>query len=212
MLRPRSLLPLVLPLALLACDKDKAGDKKEADKKSDDKQVKADEAKPEPEPEAPKKLEHPWKRSEVAKNMKLGMALTYKQTGKSIDGKDVEDDYKCVIKSATETDVGTVCNGVNHPSEDKGANEVATANWTGYSPFFTVQNPVEDKLVERAELKVPAGTFDTIQAEISGFMGNSYTVWMIADKPGVYAKVHKHPNKNAEGDQTDLVFELASIE
>ena len=209
MLRLTPLLVSALCLTL-ACDK---ADDKKTDKKADDK--KADAKKDDAEKDAdaapkPKKLEWTWDTSGVSDAMKPGTTLTYKQAGKDAKGKDVEDDYQCQIKTATAANVGTVCNGVNHPSEDKGANEVATADWTQYSPFFTAERP-EVKLVERAELTVPAGTFDTVQAELTGFMGNHYTVWMIADKPGVYAKVHKHANVNDESDQTDLVFELASM-
>lgn len=201
-------LALTLPLALLACDK-KADSGETAAKQADAEAGEKAEP-PAEQPAKPKKLEQPWKLSDVSAAMKPGTTLVYKQAGKDGEGEAVEDDYECVIKSATNTEVGTVCNGVNHPSEDKGANEVATAEWSQYSPFFAVSRP-EVKLVERAELSVPAGTFDTVQAELKGFFGNNYTVWMIADKPGVYAKVHEHPNSGTEDDQTDLVFELASM-
>lgn len=206
--RSRRVLALLLPLALLACDK--ADDKKD-DKKDDKAAEKKAEDKAEDKPvEKPKKLEQPWLASDVTAAMKAGTTLVYKQTGKDAKGKDVVDDYKCVVKSSTSTEVGTNCNGVNHPSEDKGAGEVATAEWNEFSPFFSVSRP-EVKLIERADLTVPAGTFDTVQAELAGFFGNNYTVWMIADKPGVYAKVHKHPNSGTEDDKTDLVFELSSL-
>jgi hypothetical protein len=196
------------PLALLACDKpaDKAADK-------DGKSAKSDKAaeKPEPPADKPKKLEHPWERSSVSETMKLGTTLVYKQTGKDAAGKDVEDDYQCVIKSASATDgAGVLCNGVNHPSKDKGANEVATTPWTEFSPFFAVEQP-QAKLIGRADLTVPAGTFDTVEIEVKGFFGDDYTFWLIADKPGVYAKVIKRANSTTEGDQTNLTFELASM-
>jgi hypothetical protein len=207
MLRPHLALALSIPLALLACDKpaDKPADAA-AEKPADKADKPADAAVV----EKPKKLEQPWMASDVTGAMKAGTTLVYKQTGKDAKGKDVEDDYKCEVKTSTNTEVGTVCNGVNHPSEDKGANEVATAEWTEFSPFFAVSRP-EVKLIERADLTVPAGTFDTVQAELAGFFGNNYTVWMIADKPGVYAKVLKHPNSGAEDDKTELVFELTSL-
>lgn len=198
---------LTLLLAVPACDK--GDDNKAEDNKADDNEE-AEAKAPEPKP-ADKKLEIPWRRDQVSEAMKLGTTLVYKQTGKDAKGKDVEDDYQCVIKKASASEVGTVCNGVNHPSEDKGANEVATAEWNEFSPFFGVSRP-ETKLIERADLTVPAGTFDTVQVELAGFFGNNYTVWMIADKPGIYAKVHKRPNTSAEeGDATDMSFELATL-
>jgi hypothetical protein len=199
---------LLLP-ALLACDKAE----KPADKKADDKAAKQD--KPAEKPAEPvvkeKKLEHPWAVDALADVLKPGVKLVYKQTGKDAAGKDVEDDYACLVKTANQREVGTVCNGVNHPSKDKGANEVATVDWSEYSPFFAVSQP-KAELVERADLTVPAGTFDTVQVKAQDFFGNSYTFWMIADKPGIYAKVHKHANVNTEDDKTDMVFELAAIE
>ena len=207
--RTSSLLLALVLLPAFACDKGadkKTDDKKVDDKKADDKAAEKAEDKP-----AEKKLEWTWKASDVTGAMKMGTTLTYKQTGKDAKGKAVEDDYRCVIKSASGSDVGTVCNGVNHPSEDKGANEVATAEWSAYSPFFSVSQP-KVELMERADLTVPAGTFDTVKADLQGFFGNHYTVWMIADKPGIYAKVQKHPNAGTEDDQTDMVFELAAME
>ena len=205
----RTFIAILLP-ALLACDAgDKPadkGDKKAAEGPAD--KPKPVDAKP---VEAVKQLEHPWRADQMRGTLKGGTKLTYKQTGKDAAGKDVEDDYACTVKTSTEREVGTVCNGVNHPSKDKGANEVATLEWSEYSPFFAVSKPTA-KLVERADLTVPAGTFDTVQVELTDFFGASYTVWMIADKPGVYAKVHKHANTNTEEDKTDLVFELAAIE
>ncbi len=199
--------PLAVSLGSLACDS--GGDAKPADTKKDD--AKQAERDPEPAQKVDKsnKLEWTWKTSDVSGAMPAGTTLTYKQSGKDGAGKDVDDDYQCIVKAASRADVGTVCNGVEHPSEDPGAREVATADWSRFSPFFSAERP-ELKLVERADLSVPAGTFDTVQAEITGFMGTHYTVWMIADKPGVYAKVHKHANVNNEEDQTDLVFELSS--
>jgi hypothetical protein len=196
--------------ALLACDKggDKKADagKKDAGKK--DVEAKAD--KPEPEKPAEKKLELPWMREKLHDAMPLGTVVMFKQTGKDASGKDVEDDYRCEIKFSSATEVGTVCNGVNHPSKDKGANEVAKAEWTDFSPMFGVSRP-EHTLVERADITVPAGTFDTVKVELKDFFGASYTVWMIADKPGLYAKVLKHPNSGVEDDKTEMVFELATL-
>jgi hypothetical protein len=210
-LRTSSLLvaALSLPLALLACDKTDAakdGKSDKSEKAADKGEVKADESAA----EKPKKLAHPWEHGGVSEMMKLGTTLVYKQTGKDIAGKDVEDDYQCVIKSSSADGAGVVCNGINHPSKDKGANEVATTPWTAFSPFFAVEQPTPT-LIGRADLTVPAGTFDTVEIEVKGFFGDDYTFWLIADKPGVYAKVIKRANSTTEGDQTNLTFELSSM-
>jgi hypothetical protein len=208
-----SLLALLLSpaLALLACDKsaDKADDKKVADKSDKADAAKSDKA--EPPADKPKKLENPWERGAVKETMKMGTTLVYKQTGKDAAGKDVEDDYQCQVKASSAEGAGVLCNGVNHPSKDKGANEVATTPWTDLSPFFAVEQP-QTKLISRGDLTVPAGTFDTIEIEVKGFFGDDYTFWLIADKPGVYAKVIKRANSTTEGDQTNLTFELAKLE
>jgi hypothetical protein len=213
MLRTPSLLvaaaAIWLPLFVLACDKpaDKAAAK---DGKSDKAADKGETKTAEPPADKPKKLEHPWERSGVSESMKLGTTLVFKQTGKDAAGKDVEDDYQCMVKSSSADGAGVVCNGINHPSKDKGANEVATTPWTEFSPFFAVEQPTP-KLIGRADLTVPAGTFDTVEIEVKGFFGDDYTFWLIADKPGVYAKVIKRANTTTEGDQTNLTFELSTM-
>jgi hypothetical protein len=213
MLRASPLLAILLSptLALLACDKpaDKAADKKD-DKADAAKSDAAKSDKTEPPADKPKKLENPWDRTAVKETMKMGTTLVYKQTGKDAAGKDVQDDYQCMIKASSAEGAGVLCNGIHHPSKDKGANEVATTPWTDLSPFFAVEQP-QTKLVARADLTVPAGTFDTIEIEVKGFFGDDYTFWLIADKPGVYAKVIKRANSTTEGDQTNLTFELATM-
>ena len=75
---------------------------------------------------------------------------------------------------------------------------------------FSVEKP-EYELKARETITVPAGEFDTVVAEIKGFFGAHQTVWMIVDKPGLYAKVNVLANAGAEGDQTNLVYELAEV-
>lgn len=202
-------LALIAGLALpVAC----GGDTKKEEPKAEE--AKPEEAKPEeakPEDEGPKevKLEFPWVREKVAGEMKSGTVLTYKLTGTDAKGKAIEDDYRCVVKKSDSKTVGTVCNTVNKPSEDKGANEVATRDWTKFSPFFAVEKP-EANLVEVADVTVPAGEFKTVVVELKDFFGANFKVWMIADKPGVYAKVEEGPR--SDDDKTAKVYELASIE
>ena len=209
-----SLLAILLlspALALSACDKStdkKAGDDKKVADKGEKKATDEKAADP---VDKPKKLEHPWEKSGVKESIKLGTTLVYKQTGKDAAGKDVEDDYQCQVKSSSADGAGVVCNGINHPSKDKGANEVATTPWTDFSPFWAVEQP-ESKLISRGDITVPAGTFDTVEIEVKGFFGDDYTFWLIADKPGIYAKVIKRANSTTEGDQTNLTFELAKLE
>ena len=203
-MRTLQILPVLALLSFtLACG---GGDAKKKDEKAEKKDEKKEEA---PKPKSDE-LAQPWAFEEVRYHLRGGATLVYKQTGTNAKGKTVEDDFKCEIKKSSTKDVGVVCDGVNHPSKDKGATQVAMQEWTQYSPFFTVQQ-AEKTLVKREEITVGAGTFDCVNAELKGFFGNSYSVWMIADKPGIYAKVIKHPNTGEEEDKTDLTFELAEM-
>ncbi|HFE43981.1 MAG TPA: hypothetical protein ENJ18_00615 [Nannocystis exedens] len=154
------------------------------------------------------KLDFPWLREKVAGEMKAGTVLTYALTGTDAKGKEIADDYRCEVKTADGKSVGTVCNTVNQPSEDKGASMVATRDWTKYSPFFAVEKP-KATLVEVAEITVPAGSFKTVVVELKDFFGANYKVWMIADKPGIYAKVEE--GARGPDDRTAKVYELTSI-
>ncbi len=205
---PLIALILIAGLSLpVAC----GGDSKKAEPKAE-KTPEAEEEKKEEKAEdaAPKevKLDFPWLREKVAAEMKPGTVLTYALSGTDAKGKDIADDYRCEVKKSDDKSVGTVCNTVNKPSEDKGANEVATRDWTKYSPFFAVEKPTAT-LVEVAEITVAAGSFKTVVVELKDFFGANYKVWMIADKPGIYAKVEE--GARGPDDKTSKVYELTSI-
>ena len=202
-------LTLLVGLSLpVACGGEAKKEEPKAEEPKAEEEAKKEEPKAE---EGPKevKLEHPWIREKVSDEMKSGTVLTYKLSGKDAKGKDVDDDYRCVIKTSDSKTVGTVCNTVNKPSEDKGANMVATRDWTKYSPFFAVEKPTAE-LVEVADVTVPAGSFKAVVVDLKDFFGANYKVWMIADKPGVYARVEEGPR--GPDDKTTKVYELASIE
>jgi hypothetical protein len=205
-----SRLPIVALCALFACD----GDSKP--KAAEPAPVEAKKA-PEPKKEevkeeAPKEaaLALPWMREKVAETMTPGTELVYKLSGVDAKGKKVEDDYRCQVKSNDTRSIGTVCNTVNKPSKDKGATMVATRDVSAFSPFFAVERP-EHTLLRRESVTVPAGTFETVVADLKDFFGADYTIWMIADKPGIYAKVHEKPRAGDDADKTDKTFELATI-
>ncbi len=163
-------------------------------------------------PIAPKEkvLELPWAAGDVRDALRGGATLVYKKSGTNAKGKAVEDDFRCDVKKSTDTVVGTVCDGVKHPSKDKGATQVASTDWSKWSPFFRAERP-EETLIKLESLAVPAGTFDCVNVEIKGFMGASYTAWMIVDKPGVYAKIINHGNHTQDEDKTELTYELAEL-
>ncbi len=201
--------------ATVACGgkQDKAADKKVADTNSD-KKAEAEPAE-KPEPQTPKtlepgKVELPWTFERVSVSLPPGTEINYKLSGKDAKGKDVADTFSCKIKKISKQDVTTVCNTVDTPSKDKGAGMPATRDWTKYSPLFAVERP-EHELLKREKITVPAGEFDCVSANLNGFFGARYTVWMIVDQPGVYAKVIEMPNASAEGDKTEKVYELIEL-
>ncbi|MEE9385337.1 MAG: hypothetical protein V3V08_18175 [Nannocystaceae bacterium] len=160
---------------------------------------------------APGEVALPWAREAIGGVLKRGTVLEYAQAGLNAKGKKVKDTYRCQVKKADDKGAGVVCVQVEHPSKDLGAGQVATLAWSRLSPFFGVERP-QHELSRRELVKVPAGEFDCVVAELKGFMGNHKTVWMVIDKPGVYAKVIDHGNANMEKDKTEMTYELAAID
>lgn len=213
MVRARPPLFVIVSLALaVGCGGDA---KPKAEPKKDEAKAEApkkEEPKEEPKAEEPKKdvLALPWVREKVAGFMTPGTELVYKLSGSDAKGGKVDDDYKCTVKSNDTKAIGTVCNTVKKPSKDKGANMVATRDASTFSPFFAVERP-EHTLVRTESVTVPAGTFDTVVVELKDFFGAHFTVWMIVDKPGIYAKVEEHARAGDDKDKTHKVYELASM-
>lgn len=193
--------------ALAASDK-----KAEADKKA--KEAEAAKA-----AEAAKKakegvVEHPWSFDGVKASLKIGTVLVYEMEGTNAKGKPVSDrlhgeiaghddlDVKILEYKESQKNVPAVMQPQGHP-------------WVKLSPFFWVEQS-DTTILRKETVQVPAGSFECVVAEITGYFGNHLTVWMIADKPGIYAKVVEHPNtKTGEGegeDLTEITYELASIE
>jgi len=204
-----------MSISLLACGgskKDPPADAKKAtDSKTDAKAAEAETKAPaKPKFLAPGKVELPWSFERVSVSLPAGTEIKYKLSGKDAKGKDVSDTFACTVKKISKKDVTTACNTVETPSEDKGAGMPATRDWTKYSPLFAVER-AEHELLEREKITVPAGEFDCVSAELKGFFGARYTVWMIVDKPGVYAKVIEKPNASSEGDKTDKTYELSEL-
>ena len=213
----RSLAPfcaLLLVTAAIACD---GGDKKET--KQDDKKAettaktdaKADANKEPAKPKtlAPGKVELPWKWEQVSGGIKMGQEYTYALSGSDAKGKELKDKFLCKVAKSDKDGAGITCNTVEKPSEDKGAGQVANLAWSKFSPLFPVEKPSHE-LKSRESITVPAGEFDCVVADLKDFFGKQLTVWMIVDKPGVYAKVVE-TMPNAEDDKTNKVFELAEI-
>lgn len=189
--------------------------------KADQKDAKAKEAKAKEEEEAAKQakkakegvLEHPWTFDGVKTTLVIGTNLVYDMEGTDKKGKPIADelhgeihghdnlDVKILEYKASQKDIPAVMQPQGHP-------------WGKLSPFFHVEQS-ETKLLRKESVQVPAGSFDCVVAEITGYFGNHLTVWMIADKPGIYAQVVEHPNtKNTEAaaeNPTDVTYRLASL-
>lgn len=158
-------------------------------------------------------LEHPWNFDSVKANLKIGTTLTYSMEGSNKKGKPIEDqlhgeihghddlDVKIMEYKESKKNIPAVMQPQGHP-------------WGKLSPFFHVDQS-EVKLLRKESVQVPAGSFDCVVADITGFFGNHLTVWMINDQPGVYAQVVQHPNtknEDAKAEQpTDVTFRLTAI-
>jgi hypothetical protein len=157
----------------------------------------------------PSALEHPWSVDTVKSAMVMGTQLTYAVSGTDAKGKAVEDEFRAVVKGTDDSSVG-VTQDLASEKDRPTAGQVAQVPWSSQSPFFALDK-AEIEIVGRETVTVPAGTFETVAAELTGFFGGHRTVWMISDKPGIYAKVIDHGNKNEADDKTELIYELATI-
>lgn len=155
-------------------------------------------------------LAEPWTTDAIKDAMKMGTVATYAVSGVDAKGKEVTDTYTVTIKGSDAE--GIKVNAFHQSDADEPiAQQTATHPFGKLSPMFAVDKPTTE-VVAREQVEVPAGTFETVKAEVQGFFGAHRTVWMIVDKPGIYAKVLDHGNAKEEGDQTELVYELQSIE
>lgn len=172
-------------------------------------------AEPEPAPAAPatkeiKDGELPWSFDDVRNGLEAGTSVVYARSGTDKKGKKVDGQFKWVLKKNADDGAGVV--GVPVEGEaPPGSDQLATVPWSRVSPFFAVER-AESTVTGREKISVPAGEFDCIKAEIKGFFGAEQDVWMIVDKPGVYAKVVDKGNGQEEKDKTELTYELAAIE
>ncbi len=193
------------------CD---SGKKKEEAKAETEDEAKAEaptEAEPEPAEKkglAAGEVALPWMYDDVKASIKGGSKYVYALSGKDAEGKEVSDTFECKVKSTSDADAGIACARVDNPA--KGAGELATVEWSQFSPMFALEKP-EHELLERAEVEVPAGKFDTVVVELKDFFGNRKKVWMVVDQPGVYAQVVELPNAGAEDDQTELTYALKEV-
>lgn len=174
--------------------------------------MKKDDAPPtkaEPKPIDEKAL--PWTHDVMRAALTPGTKLVYKRTGTDAKGKKVDGKLTYLLRSSGEEGAGTSYTVEPDPGSNKASSMIATTPWSRLSPFFGADK-VESTVLRRESVKVPAGEFTTSVVELKDFFGNQKTVWMVVDKPGIYAKVVDAGNAGDEKDKTELTLELESIE
>ena len=216
--RARQLLGVALALTFIACGGSgpTMSEAAEQAEKRDEEAKKAKEEEDKKLAEQAKKakenvLENPWHFDEVKSTLVIGTLLEYEITGTDAKGDPVEDGLHAEVVGGDTMDAKIL---QYKKSQEKlpAVKQPQGHPWANLSPFFWVEQS-EVKVDRRETIEVPAGSFDCVVADITGFFGNHLTVWMIEDKPGIYAQVVEHPNtKNAEeGDATEITYRLASI-
>jgi hypothetical protein len=151
-----------------------------------------------------------WSFDDVRNGLKAGTKLVYTRTGVDGKGKKVDDVLTYVLRSASSDGAGTSFTIEPNPGSNDASSQVATMKWSSVSPFFAMENP-EVAVSGRESVTVKAGTFEVAVAELKDFFGNEKSVWMILDKPGIYAKVVDRGNADPE-DKTEITSELTAIE
>lgn len=210
MARSALFLAILLAVGCDSSDKSVTEALAESDKKEADKKAKAEAERKAATPKKdPNALEMPWSVDSMKASLPMGLTLEYAVTGTDAKGKPVEDTYQAVVKATNPGGVGVVA--FHTSAKGEAAKQLQTVDWSKYSPFFAVERP-EMTLVRKESVTVPAGTFDTVVVELKGFFGAHRTVWMVADKPGVYARVVDHPNRSESEDATDRTYTLSSME
>lgn len=158
--------------------------------------------KPAPDPNAP-----PWTYEQVRDAMAPGTKVVYARSGVDAKGKKVGGKLTYVLSGADKDGATTSYTVDPDPGTNKASAMPATAPWAAASPFFAMEKPTVTMAGEES-VTVPAGTFTAKKAEMKDFFGNAKTVWMIVDKPGLYAKVVDTGN---DADNAELVYELAAL-
>lgn len=157
----------------------------------------------------PAALELPWSFAQVRDTLVIGTTLTYAMSGTNAKGKKVEDGYLAEIKGADDKEVRFVAYRRSQES-NPAVKQIQSVRWTTWSPLFAVEQ-AEHTLLRREKVEVPAGSFDTVVVELKGFFGQHLTVWMVQERPGVYAKVIEHANASEEGDKTEIEYTLTEL-
>ena len=144
----------------------------------------------------------PWTAKAIKNATKVGEVLVYKMGGTDNNGFDQNYDFHYEVIKIDGNNIELKSRKID-PADGKqygdGSHDTLFAK-DGTSPYFDEMRP-KLKILKTEKIKVTAGSFDCTVVEMKSMFGDIKTVWMINDKPGIYAKVT----------QEKLIYELKSI-
>jgi hypothetical protein len=161
----------------------------------------------------PKKVEPtdpPWTIDAIRGALQPGMKAVYQRSGNDAKGKKVAGKLTYALSNTSDDGATTSYTVDPDPGTNKASSQPANTPWSTLSPFFAMEKPTVT-ITGREEVTVPAGKFTASKADLSDFFGNKKTVWMIVDKPGIYAKVQESPNAGGGDDKTSITYELLEL-
>ncbi len=163
-------------------------------------------------PKTPKPVDPtalPWSIDDVRSALAAGTKLVYVRSGVDAKGKKVGGKLTYLLRATNDEGATTSYTVDPDPGTNLASSQAAHVPWSNSGPFFAMERPTS-KVSGRESVTVPAGTFEASVAEVDDFFGNHKKLWMIVDKPGVYAKV-VDGGANDPADKTEITLELEAI-
>lgn len=147
--------------------------------------------------------EIPWTQADLQEGFEVGTTIVYDRSGTAREGRPAGGTHTFRVDGTSPQIVE-----IYSLWEDGGERGYGTDSraWPD-AVFLFSQGDARTSVVGTESVETPLGTFDTVVVEVShDFFGTRQTYWMIADRPGVYAKVVDH---GKEDSGTHLVYTLA---
>jgi len=147
----------------------------------------------------------PWTQADLQEAFSVGTRIVYSRSGTGEEGREVGGTHTFEVEDASPEIVDIYSLWEDGGERSYGTNSLA---WEDAVFLFSHGN-AQTKVLGTESVETPLGTFDTVVVEVShDFFGTRQTYWMIADRPGVYAKVVDH---GKEESPTHLVHTLAEV-